>query len=84
MGPVECKNICEDPNNGYEMSYEDMDKLDDSNTLGTFHTHPGKSANLSFEDYESFMSYPGLVHYIIGEEGVRSYKVIEGGLVNAG
>ena len=82
MGPVECENVCEDPENGYEMSYEDMDKLDDSDTMGTFHTHPSRSANLSFEDYESFMAYPGLTHYIVGEDGVRSYKVIGGELIN--
>ena len=83
MGPVECENVCEDPENGYEMSFEDMDKLDDSDTVGTFHTHPGKSSNLSYEDYESFMAYPILVHYIVGEDGVRSFKVVEGRLINA-
>lgn len=83
MGPQECENVCEKPYGGYEMSFEDMDKLDNPDTIGTFHTHPGGSSNLSFEDYESFMSYPRLTHYIIGKEGVRAYKVIDGVLRNA-
>lgn len=82
MGPVECKNTSINPEQGFEMSFEDMDLLDTPTTIGTFHTHPGQSANLSYEDYESFMSYPSLVHYIVGENGVKSYKVIEGKLVN--
>lgn len=65
------------------MSFEDQDRLDDSDVIGTFHTHPNGSSNLSYEDYESFISYPNLVHYIIGEDGVRSYKVLDGRLVNA-
>ena len=82
LGPTECKNISDNPNDSYEMSYEDMDKLDDSDTLGTFHTHPNKSGNLSYDDYESFMAYPGLVHYIVGSDGVKSYKVVNGRLLN--
>lgn len=80
---MECKNNCEDPNNGFEFSLEDQLKLDEADTLGTFHTHPGQSNNLSYEDYESFMAYPSLIHYIVGIEGVKSYKVLEGKLVNA-
>lgn len=64
------------------MSYEDMDKLDNADTVGTFHTHPGKSANLSYDDYETFMAYPGLKHYIVGKEGVKAYKVVDGRLLN--
>lgn len=82
LGPTECKNVSENPEEGYEMSYEDMDKLDNTDTVGTFHTHPGKSANLSYEDYETFMAYPGLKHYIVGKEGVKAYKVVDGRLLN--
>lgn len=83
MGPVECSNVCEDPENGFEFSFEDLEKLDDPNTLGTFHTHPNHSNNLSYEDYESFLNYPVLVHYIIGNDGVKSYKIVGEKVVNA-
>lgn len=83
MGIFEVPNICENPEEGFEMSYDDLDKLDDINTLGTFHTHPGRSSNLSYEDYESFISYPRLTHYIVGKDGVSTYKFINGALVNA-
>lgn len=83
MGPIECKNICTDPYAGYEMSFDDMDRLDDPEVVGTFHTHPNGSSNLSFEDYESFMGYPRLTHYIIGKDGVKKFKILNGELVNA-
>lgn len=68
--------------NGYAMSYEDMDRLDDPDTVGSFHTHPGHSGNLSYDDYASFLAYPSLVHYIIGSDGVKIYKVVNGRLLN--
>lgn len=82
LGPTECKNTSENPSESYEMSFEDMDKLDSSDTLGTFHTHPNESANLTYDDYETFMAYPGLKHYIIGKDGVRVYAVVDGRLLN--
>ena len=84
MGLIECVNINDDPLIGYRMSYDDMDKLDDPDTIGTFHTHPNASANLSYGDYESFMAYPYLVHYIVGEDGVKTYKIIDGSLIDEG
>jgi proteasome lid subunit RPN8/RPN11 len=63
------------------MSFDDMDKLDLADTIGTFHTHPNASANLSHEDYESFMGYPRLVHYIVGADGVRKFRVMDGILI---
>ena len=82
MGPQECKNIYEDPTKGFEMSFEDMDRLDDPDVIGTFHTHPGQGANLSQEDYESFLDYPALTHYIVGKDGIRTYKIINGRVLN--
>lgn len=74
-GIVELKNIAKNPYNNYEISFEDMDKLDDENTLGTFHTHPNNSSNLSADDYFSFLSYPRLKHYIYGKQGLKSFRV---------
>ena len=82
MGPSECKNIAENPNEGFELSFDDLDKLDNSDTLGTFHTHPGESGNLSYGDYETFMAYPSLKHYIIGKDGIKVYRVVDGRLLN--
>lgn len=64
------------------MSFDDMDKLDLPETIGTFHTHPGANANLSHEDYESFMGYPRLVHYIVGDNGVHKFRIMDGTLIN--
>lgn len=52
-----------------------MKKLDDENTLGTFHTHPNSSSNLSAKDYFSFLSYPRLKHHIYGKQGLKSFRI---------
>lgn len=69
--------MAEDPEKDFEISCEDMLKLDDPNTLGTFHTHPNASSNLSMSDYISFLNYPRLIHYIYGIHGLRKFRVVE-------
>jgi proteasome lid subunit RPN8/RPN11 len=45
---------------------------------GTWHTHPGKEAALSQDDYLGFANWPELTHYIVGTDGVRAYRVVDG------
>lgn len=82
QGIIELKNSCEEPENGFELDFEDLDKLEDVHTIGTWHTHPGKGANLSSEDYEAFLSWPRLKHFIIGKDGVRKYSVRKDCVIN--
>lgn len=79
---VELKNVSENPEQSFSLSLEDQELLNSPDTIGTFHTHPGASSNLSYEDWLSFYSYPRLTHYICGEQGVMTYKVQEGILLN--
>lgn len=81
-GPIECINVCENPEEGFELNLDMQARLDEPDVLGTFHTHPGKGSNLSFEDYQSFMNYPRVKHYIIGNDGVSKFAIRDGLLIN--
>jgi proteasome lid subunit RPN8/RPN11 len=70
-------NIHPQPERGFMFRAEDL--LENENSLvGSWHTHPGQSAALSHEDYNGFSQWPHLTHYIIGTDGVRAYRVIDG------
>lgn len=45
------------------------------NMLGTWHSHPHGSANLSMEDYVMFKSQPQWFHFIVGCGKVWGYCV---------
>ena len=81
-GLIELSNASDNPEKSFSLSIKDQELLDSPDTIGTFHTHPGSSSNLSYEDWLSFYSYPRLTHYICGEQGVITYKIQEGILVN--
>jgi proteasome lid subunit RPN8/RPN11 len=78
---VECENICRDPENGFEISAADLERYDTDDTVASWHTHPGKDANLSIEDHHTFLLWPHLLHYIVGTDGVRCYAVKDGKVV---
>lgn len=63
------------PAYGFDMSSEDI--LEHTEKLGavaTWHTHPDAPANLSGEDYLTFMSWPNLYHIIVGEDCMKAYQ----------
>ncbi len=63
-------------------SVEILKYIDDAQA--TWHTHLVTSANLSMEDYESFVSNPDLKHFIIAADEVRGYEVVDGHVLNLG
>lgn len=75
---VETSNIAAQPQYSFEIPPEDMVR---EGVVATWHTHPGQSANLSHEDYAGFLNWPTLEHHIIGTDGVRSYRVVDGLIV---
>jgi proteasome lid subunit RPN8/RPN11 len=79
---IECKNICEDPENGFDVSGEEILRYY-PDAEATWHTHPGRTANLSANDYETFVNWPELAHFIVGTDGVKRY-VVENGQVLIG
>ena len=81
-GLIELNNVSEKPDKEFSLSIEDQEKLSSPDIIGTFHTHPGGSSNLSYDDWLSFYSYPRLTHYIYGEQGLMTYKIQDGVLLN--
>lgn len=71
------ENIHSNPSRGFMVSGEDLYRYEDL-LIGTWHTHPGMTASLSQEDYAGFGQWPDLLHFIVGTDGVRAYKVDDG------
>lgn len=79
---VELENIAPEPEKGFEISSNDIIKYEDE-MVGSWHTHPDHDSNLSEKDYLGFLMWPNLKHYIIGTNGVSSYIVKDGIVINA-
>lgn len=77
----EVNNIHPQADNNFMFSCEDLDKLDSNDVIATFHTHPNKTSNLSKEDYDSFVNWEKLLHFIIGKDKISCYKVSDRGTV---
>lgn len=71
---VEVENISDEPSKSFDVSGADILKYE-ADAVGTWHTHPASSANLSAGDMETFLSWPDMVHYIVGNDGIRKYIV---------
>lgn len=81
---IEVPNISPHPENSFMVQGADILKYALSGeAIATWHTHPKKDANLTVEDHEMFLNYPDLEHYIVGTDGVRSYVVKNGRVINA-
>ncbi len=69
---IEIQNMSQAPESSFMISANDRHQYD-SQIRATWHTHPNQSCNLSGEDYESFMDWPEVYHFIIGNDGVKCY-----------
>ena len=79
---VELKNVHPEPLNHFAVSTQDiLVWLLRADVVGTWHTHPGKDANLSVDDHRAFANWPKLRHHILGCDGLRSYEVDDRGLI---
>ena len=77
---IELVNISSAPEHVFEVSPEDMLKYEDKIAL-TWHTHLRGDANLSAEDYVSFLAWPEYLHVIVFAEDVRGFYVSKGALL---
>jgi proteasome lid subunit RPN8/RPN11 len=64
----------------FAVSAEDLVRYEDT-AVATWHTHPGTTGNLTYEDMLSFKSWPDLTHYIVGNDGVWTFRVEDGEVV---
>ena len=79
---IEVPNEHPEPAKGFKIPVEALHE-NEENLIGTWHTHPGDTANLSQEDYNGFCQWPELKHYIIGVDSVRCFEVADGLIVEA-
>ena len=79
---LELDNVAEDKVKGFEIPPEALVEHED-NLIGTWHTHPGETGNLSDRDRIGFCNWPKLKHFIIGTDGVSEYYVEDGIVFNA-
>lgn len=80
---VELENVSENPEQGFLISDDDLLRLDDPDVVGTWHTHPGVTGNLSVNDMEAFLAWPNLVHRIVGADGEWAFTVVDGVVIAA-
>lgn len=70
-------NVHPEPTRGFAIPGADL--LENEEQLaGTWHTHPASSSILSQDDYRGFSQWPDCIHYIVGQDGVRAYRVNDG------
>lgn len=79
---LELKNHASDPMSASTISLVDLLTYEDA-AAATWHTHPGGGANLSADDYDAFVNWPSLRHFIVGSDGVREYFVEKRRVINA-
>lgn len=77
---IELRNTSENPEKAFAFDPEEFEKCADD-AIATWHTHTHSDPNLSFGDYQFFLSWPKLKHFIISSEAVWSYEVINGSVV---
>lgn len=73
---VEVLNTLEDKSGGFDVGAADIKKYADA--IASWHTHPQATSNLSSQDYENFLVWSNMEHYIIGTDGVTKYVVRDG------
>lgn len=72
---VEVPNVAPDPVYGFMISPAAIiENTEGHNSWATWHTHPNQDANLSAEDYAYMKAWDDMVHFIIGNDGVRAYQ----------
>lgn len=79
---LEVQNIHPEPESGFEI--DPQETLRYINELaGVWHTHPKAPSVLSGDDKLYMEQWPQLSHYVIGNDGMREYRIEDGVLVNA-
>ena len=77
---IKLKNISPYPDLAFAFDPEEFNKYVDT-AMATWHTHTHKDPNLSFDDYQFFLSWPKLKHFIISSDAVWSYEVVNGSVI---
>lgn len=63
---VEVPNTHPHPSTGFRICPKRIIEAIKKGHIATWHTHPNTDPNLSGEDYECFITWDSMVHYIVG------------------
>lgn len=74
---VEVENVSDSPATSFDVSGEDLLTYE-STAIASWHTHPNSDSNLSMGDMETFLNWPHLDHYIVGQDGITKFIVVDG------
>ena len=77
---VEVENKHPLPKDFFEISFEDQEAYL-AKASAIWHTQPGRTSQLSYEDYLGFLNFPEHKHIVIGMDGLRIYKVEDGQVI---
>lgn len=77
---VECRNVAPEPEDTFDVAPEEILLYCDL-AAATWHTHPGGGSNLSVGDRETFLLWPDLLHYIVGENSITCYRIENGNVL---
>ncbi|WP_454287267.1 hypothetical protein [Rhizobium arsenicireducens] len=77
---IEVPNVCSKPTDGFDVAGVDIVEFTPL-AVATWHTHPDSDSNLSASDWHTFLSWPDLDHYIIGNDGVTKFVVQDGDIL---
>ncbi len=70
---IEIPNTHSEPSDNFSFSKEQFEKY--PNCVATWHTHPSGEANLSVNDYNTFLKNPKFFNYIVGNGIVWGFYV---------
>jgi proteasome lid subunit RPN8/RPN11 len=81
---IETINISMNPANTFHFRSVDVfNYVFKEGAVATWHTHPNMSSDMSEDDYQMFLNYPDMVHYVIGSDGVNAFIVEDGVVLHA-
>jgi len=78
----ELANIALEPETTFLPASQDYVHLDHPETVATWHTHPRSDNTPSEEDKEAFLAWPHLLHYILGNNGLAAYQILNGEVID--
>lgn len=79
---IELKNMSAKAADQFEPDAAEILSHIDKDVAAMWHTHTNGSANLSPEDWQTFLDWPQIEHAIVASEGVRYYGVRGRGVIN--
>lgn len=79
---IELTNVAEDKVTKFDASPDEILLHCNKPIAALWHTHPDGSANLTSEDWHTFLAWPDVEHIIVAKDEIRFYGVKGTGVIN--